>query len=264
MLQQPRGLGVIRRAGRDGHLQPPQAVNAVVVNFREHDLLPQAQRKIAASVKPPAGNPPEVPDARQRGHNHPLQKIIHPVAPQRHRDANGVALPHLEPGNGTPRPGNHRLLPRYGRQIPHRAFHRPSVGQRLAQPDIQVDFGNPGRPHRAGEAEFVDHRRHDFILVAGLERRRGQRNPGGRIVRLLTPLPAPAFLVPALLGIPLPAVALLLLGSGHNPLPFALTRPGCGTACSVRCSCSATASRWICGWTLPAGRAPPAGCPGGA
>src|SRR6516165_12029961 len=56
-------VGLRRR--HDADLQPAETVHLVVVDLREGELLPKAQRIIAAAVERAARRPAEVADARQ-------------------------------------------------------------------------------------------------------------------------------------------------------------------------------------------------------
>src|SRR6188472_205463 len=63
--QQALGLLVVGRRRDDAHLEPTQAVDLVVVDLRERELLAQAQGVVATPVERLAGHTPEVTDARQ-------------------------------------------------------------------------------------------------------------------------------------------------------------------------------------------------------
>src|ERR1700704_5657376 len=64
-LEQALRLLVGLRRRHDADLQPAETVHLVVLDLREGELLPQAEREIAAPVERPAGHAAEVADAGQ-------------------------------------------------------------------------------------------------------------------------------------------------------------------------------------------------------
>src|SRR5512132_4585824 len=73
-------VGLRRR--HDADLQPAETVHLVVVDLREGELLPEAERVVAAPVERPAGHAAEVADARQREAREALEEVPHPLAAQ--------------------------------------------------------------------------------------------------------------------------------------------------------------------------------------
>src|SRR5262249_19428931 len=65
MAQQGACLVVRLRRRRDGDVEAPDRLDAVVVDLREDDLLPDAERVVAAAVEGVGVETPEVADARQ-------------------------------------------------------------------------------------------------------------------------------------------------------------------------------------------------------
>src|SRR6185437_10582338 len=90
-------VGLRRR--HDADLQPAETVHFVVVDLRERELLPEAQRVVAATVERAARHAVEVTDAGQRERGQPVEEIPHPLAAQGHDRADRVAGPEPELGD---------------------------------------------------------------------------------------------------------------------------------------------------------------------
>src|SRR4029077_21035028 len=97
--QQAARLVVGAGCGDDRHFQPAEFVDLVVVDLREDDLLAQAQRVVAASVKALGADPAEVADARQRHVEQLVEEVPHAAAAKRRLDAHDLAGAELECGN---------------------------------------------------------------------------------------------------------------------------------------------------------------------
>src|SRR5207302_6051886 len=94
--QQAARLVVVAGSGRDRDLEPAQLVDLVVVDLREHDLLPQAQRVVAAAVEAVGVHAAEVADAGQRDLEELVEEVPHAAAAKRRLDADGLAGAQLE------------------------------------------------------------------------------------------------------------------------------------------------------------------------
>src|SRR5919106_1196938 len=96
-LAQQRQPRLVRlRGGRDRHVEAPDLVDRVVVDLREDDLLADAERVVAAAVERIGRQASEVAYARQGNRDEPVEELVHPVAAQRHLDADGHTLAQLE------------------------------------------------------------------------------------------------------------------------------------------------------------------------
>src|SRR5262249_2662692 len=87
------------RGGRERHVEAADLVDAVVVDLREDDLLPDAERVVPAPVERLGVQPAEVADARQRDRDESVEELPHPGAAQRDLRADGHALAELEAGD---------------------------------------------------------------------------------------------------------------------------------------------------------------------
>src|SRR6202165_5166083 len=75
---------VVGAGGRDdADLQPTKLVDLVVVDLREHDLLAQAQRVVAAPVEAIGADAAKVADARKRDVQELVEEVPHAAAAQR-------------------------------------------------------------------------------------------------------------------------------------------------------------------------------------
>src|SRR5689334_2128072 len=96
--QEAARLVVRAGGGDDAHLEPAKLVDLVVVDLREHDLLAQAQRVVAAAVEAIGADAAEVADARKRDVQELVEEVPHAPAAQRRLDADGLARAQLEGG----------------------------------------------------------------------------------------------------------------------------------------------------------------------
>src|SRR5208282_3830976 len=83
-----------RRRNRDVHAL--NLVHARVIDFREHELVLDAQGVIAAAVKRVWRQALEVAHTRQNDGGEAVEEFVHPLAPQRDHAADGHALANLE------------------------------------------------------------------------------------------------------------------------------------------------------------------------
>src|SRR5260370_4512785 len=90
-------MGPRRRDEDDVHAA--HGIDLVVVDLREHQLLLEAEREIAAPVEALAGDAAEVTYARQGNADEPVEELVHALAPQRHLPADRHVLSHLERGD---------------------------------------------------------------------------------------------------------------------------------------------------------------------
>src|SRR5439155_1649022 len=70
--------------GRDRYVEAANAVDGVVVDLREDDLLPDPDRVVAATVERLRAEPAEVADPGQRDRDQTIEELVHPRAAQGH------------------------------------------------------------------------------------------------------------------------------------------------------------------------------------
>src|SRR5919109_507111 len=96
-LAQQRLRGVVpagRRHERDIHAM--DLLDLVVVDLREDHLLLDPHRVVAPAVEAVRWQPTEVAHARDRDRDEPIEKLVHPRAPERHAAAHRHPLAQVE------------------------------------------------------------------------------------------------------------------------------------------------------------------------
>src|SRR5436190_19627730 len=96
LLQQRATLLVSGRSGDDGDVHAAAAVDLVLVDLVEHDLLGETEGVVALAVELLRAETTEVTDARERERQQPVEELPHPVASQRDVGADRHALTQLE------------------------------------------------------------------------------------------------------------------------------------------------------------------------
>src|SRR5436190_595312 len=162
------GLG----ARRDRHVEAADLLDVVVVDLRKDDLLAHAERVVAAPVERARVEPAEVPDARQRDRDQPVEELVHAGAAQRDARADGHALADLELRHRLPRTADLRPLAGDGRQLLDRGVELLRVGLRLADAHVERGLLEPRHLHDRAQLELVLQSRPDFPLVLLLQPRR--------------------------------------------------------------------------------------------
>ncbi len=94
--QERAALVVGLRCGHDRDVHAANAVDLVVVDLGEHELLGEAERVVPVPVELLGRHAPEVTDAGDGETHEPVVELPHPVAAQRHLGADLVALAELE------------------------------------------------------------------------------------------------------------------------------------------------------------------------
>src|SRR5207248_7076124 len=102
--QERATLLVVGCGGADGDVHAAHRVDLVVVDFREDQLLGDAERVVAATVERVGVHAPEVADAGDGDADEPVVELPHPVAPARDLGSDRGALPQFEARDRLPRP----------------------------------------------------------------------------------------------------------------------------------------------------------------
>ena len=110
-LEQLFAFCVIGRRCDDGDVHPFDAVDFIVVDLREYNVLFDAQGIVAVPVQCRSLNPPEVAHAGQGYVYELVDEVVHAVFPQGHHAPDGHPRPELEGSDGFLGSGNDRLLP---------------------------------------------------------------------------------------------------------------------------------------------------------
>src|SRR5574340_1839001 len=156
-------------SGCNGDIHPAQRIDLVILDFRENDLLLDAQVVIAAAIKGTGRNAAEVTDARHCDSHQPLQEFEHALAAQRHFAADRIVLADLESSDRLARLGHHRLLPGDFLHVADRIVNHLLVRHRLAHTHVERDLHDARHFHHGFVAKLLgqlpDHR----IPVIALE-----------------------------------------------------------------------------------------------
>src|SRR5258707_8986036 len=95
-LEQLAAFFVVVRGGRQSNVHSLDLVHARVIDFGKHQLVLQAQRVIATAIEGVGRQAAEVANARQHHVAQPIDELVHLVAAQRNRAADGHAFADLE------------------------------------------------------------------------------------------------------------------------------------------------------------------------
>src|SRR5690606_32433038 len=108
------------------------AVDLVLVDLEEHDLLAQTEGVVAVAVELAAVEPAEVADSGQGQRQQAVGELPHAVAAEGDVAADGLALAQLELCDGLACLGDRGLLAGDGRQVADRAVDDLGVASRVA------------------------------------------------------------------------------------------------------------------------------------
>src|SRR3954454_14768287 len=179
VLEQRPALVVVGRRRHDGDVHAAAAVDPVLVDLVEHDLLGQTEGVVALAVELPRREATEVADAGQRQRQQPVEELPHPVAAQRGVRADRHALAQLELSDRLAGLGHQRLLAGDRGQVAHRTLDQLRVAGRLADAHVDHDLGQAGHLHDVRDLELGLQRGEDLLAVAGLETRGDLGGRGG-------------------------------------------------------------------------------------
>src|SRR6185369_13230778 len=169
MLQQCPCLIVAARRGHNSDVHSLHLVDLRVINFREDQLIVQAQRVIAASIKRLGRHSAKIAHTRQNNVDQPIEKLVHPIPAQRDHGANRHPLADFESRNRLFRARDHRLLPGNLPQFVDRGIEHLGVLRRFAYTHVDHDLVQVRNRHGILEVEFLHQRRSDFLAEALFE-----------------------------------------------------------------------------------------------
>src|SRR5665213_946489 len=169
----PLVVGVRRRDHRDVHAT--EAIDPVLVDLVEHDLLSETERVVAVAVELARRQAAEVANTRQGECEQPVEELPHPVVSQGDVATDRHVLAQLELGDRLLRPGDLRLLTGDRGQVADRSVDHLRVASRLADTHVHNDLGQARNLHDVGVTELLAQLGRDLVAVALLETRRGTR-----------------------------------------------------------------------------------------
>src|SRR5690348_2971490 len=180
--QEAARLVVGAGGGDDRYLESTELVDLVVVDLREHDLLTQAQRVVAAAVESVGLDAAKVADSRQRDVQQLVQEVPHAPSAQRGLDADRLARAQLEGSDGLLGLDQLRLLAADRGDVADRCVERLVVVLRLADTDVDHDLVDARHLHDIAVVELFGHVFRDGVAVQG-EKARRLRRPRAGILR---------------------------------------------------------------------------------
>src|SRR5258706_1000591 len=139
-LQQSARLFIRLRGRDDRDLHATQSIDLVVLDLREHQLLLEAEREVAAPVEAALRDPLEVADPRERDGDELLVEVPHALAAERDLDADGHPDAQLEVRDGLARLRDHRALAGDDREVVRGGVHGLAVADGLAHADVHDDL----------------------------------------------------------------------------------------------------------------------------
>src|SRR5215218_5693734 len=171
LLQQRATLLVVGGGGDDRDVHTARAVDPVLVDLVEHDLLRETEGVVAATVELVRVQTAEVADAGQRERQQPVEELPHPVAAQRGVRTDRHALAQLELRDRLAGLGHERLLAGDRGEVLDGPLDELRVASRLADAHVDHDLGQAGHLHDVRDVELAAERGEDLLAVAGLEAR---------------------------------------------------------------------------------------------
>src|SRR5690606_1875536 len=172
VTHQRQPLLVVRGSGHEGDVHALHLLDLVDVDLGEDDLLTQPEGVISAAVEGLGGHALEVADAGERHAAQAVDELVHAVATEGHRAADGLALAQLEVRDGLPGTGDDGTLAGDDRQLLHRRLEDLVVGERLTQTHVDDDLLEARRLHGVLEVQLLEQRGNALLAVAGLHPRR--------------------------------------------------------------------------------------------
>src|SRR5689334_5747530 len=158
-------LSVVGRRGHHGDVHTPGAVDLVLVDLVEHDLLRETEGVVATAVELLGGQAAEVADARQRERQGAVQELPHAVATKRDVGTDRLALAQLELRDGLAGLGDGRLLTGDGGQVADRALDELRVTGGVADTHVDHDLDEAGNLHDVLVLELVTQLARDLLAV---------------------------------------------------------------------------------------------------
>src|SRR2546425_3209429 len=165
-LEQPLPLFVCLCGRADRYLHAANLVDFVVLDFREDDLLADAQAVVASAIKRVWRHALEIADARQRGVQRSVEELPHVVAAKRDHDADGHALAELEVRYRLFRPGDNWMLAGDCGDVGRSGVQRLCVLDGFAGADVECHLLHARRLHSVSVAKLFDESRYDLFPIA--------------------------------------------------------------------------------------------------
>src|SRR5712692_6586479 len=171
MGEQGSGFLVGARRGHDVDVHASDLVDLVVDDLGKDELLPQAERVVAAAVEALRRHALEVTDAGQGDVDQPVEKLVHPRSAERDLRSDGHAFPELEIRDRLLGPRDDRLLPADRLQVRGGEVEDLGVVAPFADAHVDDDLVEPRDLPRIRVSALLEESRDDRLMEALLEAR---------------------------------------------------------------------------------------------
>ena len=141
--------------GYDTDVHPAGLVYFSVINFWKNQLIFDAKRIVAATVKRLMGYAPKVANTRQRDIDQTVEELVHPFAAKRNATTDWHPLSQFEIGDGCFGAGHNRFLASYRGQLFRGVIQGLNVANSLADAHVDHDFIQLGHLHDVFQLELA-------------------------------------------------------------------------------------------------------------
>src|SRR6266702_1424025 len=164
-------LGLLVRPGRghEGDVHAPELVDLRVVDFREEDLVLEAQGVVPPAVEGARRHPAKVAHPREGHVEEPVAELVHAVPPQGHGGGDGHPLAEAEGRDGLPGTAHGRPLPGDLAETLHGRVEELDVLGGLPDPHVDDHFPQTGHRHDVRVAPLLHQAGDDLLHVVFLD-----------------------------------------------------------------------------------------------
>src|SRR5476651_1784759 len=161
---------VVGLGGRgDRNIHTTQRIDLVVLDFREDDLLFDADVVVATAIKRAAIDATEIAHARQRHGDEAVEELVHASATQRDHGTDRIAFTDFETRDSFARLGGHWLLAGDLGQVANSVLEHFLVSDGLTHTHVQGDLGQTRNFHHRLVTKFGCQVGDDFFFIEFLE-----------------------------------------------------------------------------------------------
>src|SRR5690606_25851969 len=110
-FQQSASLFVVPCTSGNTDIQTAQLIDLIVIYLGKNNLLTDTHGKVSPAIELIGANTPEISNTRNSNGNQAIQKLVHPILPQRYFATNRPSIADLESGDRFARCGYNGFLP---------------------------------------------------------------------------------------------------------------------------------------------------------
>src|SRR5512147_263073 len=175
MAEQRPALFIGLRRRNNHNIEPMDRLYLIELDLREYHLFFDPKRVIPSAVKRLGRHTLKIPDARKCSTYEPVEKFVHPFAPEGHHTADRHPFSELEGCDGFLCAGDNRPLSSDPSKFISSVVEGFGIANCLAYTGVENDLHQFRRLHGVLIAELLHESRHRDIMVPLLEPWR--RNP---------------------------------------------------------------------------------------